>query len=305
MKKKILVTGGTGFIGSAICNFFSNKGYSITILDNNSRGKTNRIKKSKNINIIKGDIKNYDDVYKSASGTNCIFHLAAINGTKFFYEKPDEVLDVSCKGIINVIDVAKKLKIKNIFLASSSEVYHLPNKIPTDETEPLKIPDVFNSRYSYSGGKILTELLGINNAKFFKKMVIFRPHNVYGKDMGEEHVIPELIKKVKSAKTSIKIKGSGLETRSFIYIEDFLEAFYIIFKKGKHLNIYNIGTEERVKILDLAKIIIKIFKKKLSISNEKIAKGGTKHRCPDISKIKKLGFQKKISLNEGLSLIIK
>ena len=80
--------------------------------------------------------------------------------------------------------------------------------------------------------------------------------------MGEEHVIPELIKKIQLAKKRIKIKGSGLESRSFIFIDDFLEAFYLVFKKGKHLNIYNIGTEERIKILDLAKIIIRIFKKK-------------------------------------------
>ena len=107
MKKKILVTGGTGFIGSAICNFFSNKGYHLTILDNNSRGKSNRIKKSKNIKIVNGDITNYNDVYRSAVGQSHIFHLAAINGTKFFYEKPDKVLDVACKGAINIIDVAK------------------------------------------------------------------------------------------------------------------------------------------------------------------------------------------------------
>ena len=116
MKSKILVTGGTGFIGSAICNFFSDKGYQITILDNNSRGKKKRLKKNKNIKIIKGDVTNVKDVYKSAIGQNYIFHLAAINGTKYFYEKPDKVLDVACKGILNIIDVAKKLKIKNIFL---------------------------------------------------------------------------------------------------------------------------------------------------------------------------------------------
>ena len=305
MNKKILVTGGTGFIGSAISNFFSRRGYQITILDDNSRGKINRIKNKKNIRFIRGDITKYKDVYKSAKGQNYIFHLAAINGTKYFYEKPDRVLDVACKGIINIIDVAKKLKIKNIFLASSSEVYHFPKKIPTDETESIKIPDIFNPRYSYSGGKILTELLGINNEKFFKKMIIFRPHNVYGIDMGEEHVIPELIKKIQLAKKRIKIKGSGLESRSFIFIDDFLEAFYLVFKKGKHLNIYNIGTEERIKILDLAKIIIGIFKKKISIGSEKIAKGGTKHRCPNIAKIKKLGFKKKIDLREGLKKIIR
>lgn len=303
--KRILITGGTGFIGSAISNFFSKKGYKITILDNNSRGKLKRIKdNNKNINFILGDITKFEDVFKASKKQDYIFHLAAINGTKFFYQKPDKVLDVSCKGILNVVEVAKKLKIKNVFLASSSEVYHYPNKIPTDEQEPIKIPDVFNPRYSYAGGKILTELIGINNAKFFKKMIIFRPHNVYGSDMGDEHVVPELIEKVKSAKRILKIKGSGLETRSFIYIDDFVKAFYLIFKKGKHLNIYNIGTEERIKIIDLANLIIKIFKKKIIIKKEQIAKGGTKHRMPDIKKIRKLGFKQTISIIQGLKKII-
>ena len=90
-----------------------------------------------------------------------------------------------------------KNKIKEIFLASSSEVYQTPIKIPTDEKEILKIPDVYNPRYSYGGGKILTELMGINyGKKYFKKMIIFRPHNVYGQDMGNEHVIPEFINKI-------------------------------------------------------------------------------------------------------------
>ena len=303
--KKILITGGTGFIGAAISNYFINKGYDITILDNNSRGNISRIKHNrKNIKFIKGDVTKYKDVYKACKGKNCIFHLAAVNGTKYFYEKPDVVLDVSCKGVINVIDVAKKLKIKNIFLASSSEVYHLPNKIPTDEEEPIKIPDIHNPRYSYAGGKILTELMGINNAKFFNKMIIFRPHNVYGKDMGNEHVIPEIIGKVKNAKNFIKIKGSGNQTRSFIYIDDFVEAFYLIFKKGKHLNIYNIGTQEKIKIIDLVKKIIKISKKKIIIKKEKIAKGGTEHRTPNIRKINKLGFKNKFNISQGLNEII-
>ena len=303
--KKILITGGTGFIGAAISNYFVNKGYNITILDNNSRGNISRIKhNNKNINFIKGSVTNYKDVYKACKGNNCIFHLAAVNGTRYFYEKPDKVLDVSCKGIINVIDVAKKLKIKNIFLASSSEVYHLPNKIPTDEKESIKIPDIHNPRYSYAGGKILTELMGINNAKFFNKMIIFRPHNVYGKDMGNEHVIPEIIEKIKKAKNFIKIKGSGNQTRSFIYIDDFVEAFYLIFKKGKHLNIYNIGSQEKIRIIDLVKKIIKISNKKIIIKKEKIAKGGTEHRTPNIRKIKKLGFKNKFNISQGLREII-
>ena len=93
-----------------------------------------------------------------------------------------------------------KEKIKELYLASSSEVYQTPQKIPTDENESLKVPDIYNPRYSYGGGKILTELMKYISQKIFKKLVIFRPHNVYGPDMGNEHVIPELLKDLKKLK---------------------------------------------------------------------------------------------------------
>ena len=166
---------------------------------------------------------------------DAVIHLAYINGTRYFYEKPDVILDVAIKGLINVFDGCKKYKIKELYLASSSEVYQTPLKIPTDENEMLKIPDIYNPRYSYGGGKILTELMGIHyGKKFFKRLIIFRPHNVYGPNMGNEHVIPEFVKKMKSIKNKIfKIQGSGNEIRSFIYIDDFINAFDLILHKGK------------------------------------------------------------------------
>ena len=203
---------------------------------------------------------------------------------------------------MNIFDVCKQRKIKELFLASSSEVYQTPNKIPTDETEMLKIPDVFNPRYSYGGGKILTEIMGVNyGRRFFKKLIIFRPHNVYGSNMGNEHVIPEFISRIKKIKNKIfKIEGTGEEIRSFIHIDDFTEAFKIILKKGKHLNIYNIGTSEKIKIKDLAKLISKIFMKNIKIKKTPLKRGGTKIRLPDVRKIKKLGFKQSIKLHKGL-----
>ena len=305
--KNILVTGGSGFIGSAITNhLLRNTKNKVTVFDDFSRGNKNRLIKSKRLKLIKGNICDYSKVLKACKNINIVIHLAAINGTKFFYERPCEVLSVSSKGIINIMDACIKKKIKTIYLASSSEVYHKPKKIPTDESETLKIPDIFNPRYSYACGKILTEIYGINfGKKYFKKLVIFRPHNVYGNDMGNEHVIPELINKALLSKNGkIKIKGTGNEKRSFIYIEDFLNAFDLIFNKGKHLQIYNIGTTEIVKIKELVKKIIKITKKKLKITHSKLAKGGTVIRCPNINKIKKLGFKKKYNLTQGISKII-
>ena len=307
MKKKFLITGGTGFIGSNISNMLAEKGYKVVVFDNNERGKINRLK-NKNIKFISGDIRDIKKLSKAFAGISAVIHLAYINGTKYFYSKPDLVLDVATKGLINIFDLCIKHNIKELYLASSSEVYQNPNKIPTNENEILKIPDIYNPRYSYGGGKILTELYGINyGKKYFKKLIIFRPHNVYGHDMGNEHVIPELLSKVKNIKykKKIRIQGSGNETRSFIYVKDFCEAFYLLIKRGKHLNIYNIGTEERVSIIKLLKYIKKISKKNFIISKGPIKKGGTPHRCPDIKKIKKLGFRHKINLEEGLKILLK
>ena len=200
--KTFLVTGGTGFIGSNISELLVKKNYKVKIFDNNYRGSIAKIKKiKKKIKFIKGDIRNKDLLNKSLRNTDAVIHLAYINGTKNFYDEPVKVLDIAVKGIINVLDGCIKNNVKELYLASSSEVYQTPNKIPTSEKEPLKIPDVYNPRFSYGGGKILTELMGINyGRKFFNKLIIFRPHNVYGPNMGYDHVIPEFIQRIAKIK---------------------------------------------------------------------------------------------------------
>ncbi len=302
-KKTILVTGGTGFIGSNICELLVKKNFNVKIYDNNFRGNLNKISNIKNkIKFIKGDIRDKKKVFKALKKTDAVIHLAYVNGTKYFYTKPILILDIAIKGIMNVVEGCIKNNIKELYLASSSEVYQTPNKIPTDESESLKIPNIFNPRYSYGGGKILTELFGVHyGKKYFKKLIIFRPHNVYGPDMGHEHVVPEFIKRIKSLKgKNFIIQGTGNEIRSFIYIDDFIKAFDLIMSKGKHLNIYNIGTSEKVKIKDLANKLAKIFNKKIILKKSPLSKGGTKIRIPNISKIKRLGFKQKYNLKKGL-----
>ena len=306
-RKTFLVTGGTGFIGSNICQLLVNANHSVKIFDNNSRGSISKIKKIKRkIKFIKGDIRNKESLKRALKNTDAVIHLAYINGTKYFYSNPVLILDIAIKGILNIIEACIKNRVKELYLASSSEVYQTPQKIPTDELEPLKIPDIFNPRYSYGGGKILTELMGVHyGKKYFKKLIIFRPHNVYGPDMGSDHVIPEFIKRFKTLKRKkFKIQGTGNEIRSFIYIEDFIDAFELILKKGKHLNIYNIGTSEKIKIKELAFRLSRIFKKKIILKKTPLARGGTKVRIPDINKIKKLGFKSKFSLDKGLKKIL-
>ena len=308
-KKKFLVTGGTGFIGSAITKYLVKNKHEVSVFDNNSRGKLKRLQDVKGkFSFIKGDIRNTHKVLSACKNKNAVIHLAYINGTETFYKKPVEILDIAIKGIISVVEACVKNKIKELYIASSSEVYQTPFKIPTKENEMLKIPDIYNPRYSYGGGKIISELVGVHyGKKYFKKLVIFRPHNVYGPDMGNEHVIPQFInrmKKIKKNKKNFSILGSGKEIRSFIHINDFTNAFGLILKKAKHLEIYNIGTQEKIRINKLALLISKLMNRKILIKRKKIAKGGTKMRCPDISKIKKMGFVKKITLKTGLKNII-
>jgi nucleoside-diphosphate-sugar epimerase len=307
-KKNFLVTGGTGFIGSNICKLLIKLGHNVTIFDNNSRGELKRIKElNKKVNFIRGDIRDQKKFFKSLKNINSVIHLAYINGTKYFYEKPELILDVAIKGLVNVFDGCKKFKIRELYLASSSEVYQTPLKIPTTEKEPLKIPDINNPRFSYGGGKILTELMGINyGRKFFTKIIIFRPHNVYGADMGNEHVIPELIQKMKKIKKNsfLKIQGTGNEIRSFIYIKDFINGFHKLMTRGKHLQIYNIGTNQSIKIKDLVLKISKIMKKKIIIKTSSLKKGSTKIRKPNIEKLSNLGFIPKYTLDQGLKEII-
>ena len=308
-KKKYLVTGASGFIGSAIVSSLIKAGHKVICIDNNSRGKESRLYRfKKKINFYKLDIRDKAKVIKVSKGVDSVIHLAFINGTKFFYEKPDEVLDVGVKGMLNVIDACKKNNIKELIVASSSEVYQSPKIIPTPEEVPLVVPDVLNPRYSYGAGKLISEVIAINNKKFFEKVIIFRPHNVYGPDMGMEHVIPQLTNKIleevkkngKSKKINIELIGNGNEIRAFNFIDDFCEGFMKVISKGSKYQIYNIGTNKETNIKNLVFMIAKYLNVKLKINFVKGHKGGTKRRCPNISKIQKLGYKPKVTLKEGL-----
>ena len=138
------------------------------------------------------------------------------------------------------------------------------------------------------------------NTKFFKRFIIFRPHNIYGPNMGYNHVIPEIIIKLLKARKNLVIQGSGNHTRSFCYIDDFVKGFNILLEKGKNKNIYNIGTQDEIKIISLIKKLIKISNKKLIIKKTKEKSGNPSKRCPDITKIRKLGYKPEIDLDIGL-----
>jgi nucleoside-diphosphate-sugar epimerase len=305
----MLVTGGSGFIGSGLVKALVMAGHSVRVLDDNSRGSPRRLADvSDDIEFIAGDIRDAATVEKAAQGMDEVHHLAFVNGTEFFYTQPDLVLDVGVRGMVNVIDSCRKHGIGTLLLASSSEVYQTPPKIPTDESAPLSIPDPLNPRYSYGGGKLISELMAINfGRKYFERVLIFRPHNVYGPDMGFEHVIPQFALRLDAAAKRqtlgilrFEIQSSGTETRSFCFIDDLVAGIMTMREKGEHLGIYHVGTSEEVTIAELARRVASIAGREIELVAGKPAPGGTARRCPDISKLARLGYKPRVPLSEGL-----
>ena len=216
-------------------------------------------------------------------------------------------MDVAVKGAINTLDIAIKHNIKYYVLCSSSEVYNEPSTIPTPESERILIPDLHNPRFSYSGGKIISEQLTIlYGAKRGLHTKIFRPHNIYGPNMGLEHVIPQIVKKIMIAKTSntktINIQGSGLETRAFCFIEDAVEQMIIASDhSSENGTVYNIGIEHEISIITLTNLIAEILDIQIDIHPDNNGPvGGTNRRCPDMTKLKNLGHVPKHTLYDGL-----
>ena len=306
---RILVTGGSGFIGSGLVKALVRGGHRVRVLDDNSRGSPRRLSDvTEDIEFIPGDIRDPAAVMKAVQGMDEVHHLAFINGTEFFYTQPDLVLDVGVRGMVNVIDACRKYGVGSLILASSSEVYQTPPNIPTDESAPLTIPDPLNPRYSYGGGKLISELMAINfGRKYFERVLIFRPHNVYGPDMGWEHVIPQLALRLDVAARQqltgiirFEIQGSGQETRSFCFIDDLVAGVLVMRDKGEHLGIYHVGTMEEVSIGDLARRVAAQAGRDIDLVAGKPAPGGTARRCPDISKLGRLGYKPRVTLSDGL-----
>ena len=213
--------------------------------------------------------------------------------------------------MINVLEASIENDIREFLLMSSSEVYQTPSVIPTDESVGLSIPNPLNPRYSYGGGKIISELMLINSAlNNFDKSIIIRPHNVYGPDMGWEHVIPQFILRIRqllnneTTLLNLKIQGTGEETRSFVFIDDFIDGMLLAMEKGTQQDIYHVGTSDEITIKYLAECIGNYYSRKVNVIPDGINKGGTSRRCPSINKLKNIGFHPKTKLDDGLATTV-
>jgi dTDP-glucose 4,6-dehydratase/UDP-glucose 4-epimerase len=311
--KQILVTGGTGFLGAALVRRLVQEGREVRILDNGFRSSARRLQDiAGKVSFVQGDIRDAGIVESSVRDIDCVVHLAAINGTENFYKLPELVLDVGVRGLLNVIAACRKYSVGDLVVASSSEVYQTAHIIPTDETVPLNVPDVLNPRYSYAGSKILSELIAINYGRTdFERVVVFRPHNVYGPDMAWEHVLPQFVLRALDSTEAypadpvpFSIQGDGRQTRAFTHINDMIDGLMILIDRGEHLNVYHIGNPEELTIKEVAERIFRYLRRRPELIAGSLPAGSTLRRCPNIRKIRSLGFEPRISFDAGLPSVI-
>jgi len=313
MTKHYLVTGGSGFIGAALVRRLVRDGHKVRVLDDNSRGHPRRLGDVlDSVEFVTGDIRDAEAVRSAVRGVDGVLHLAAVNGTKHFYEKPEVVLDVGVRGMLNVLDACRAEGVGDLVVASSSEAYQTPPQVPTPEDIPLVVPDVLNARYSYGGSKLISELLAVNWGRSgFDRVAIFRPHNVYGPDMGWEHVVPEFVRRAVAAidltprgPVPFPIQGDGGQTRAFVHIDDAIDGIVAVIERGAHLGIYHVGNPEEVTIADLARQVVGVLGREADIQAGPAAPGGTQRRCPDIDRLMALGYVPRIPLKDGLPGVV-
>jgi len=297
MKKKYLVTGGAGFIGSHLSEELSKKG-KVVVIDNLFQG--NKLKLNRNIKLVRSDIRNKKMIEKYSKGCNAIFHLAAVIGVDIVSQNKVENMNVEFEGLKNICESAKKNKVKKIIYASSSGVYgklNYENKVKED----MIIAPISGYAMAKWACEIYLQNFQKENNIHCASVRLF---NVYGKKQDVRMVIPRFIELAKTNQ-DIVIYGNGKQTRDFTHVNDCIKTFVRLEKKIKGYEVFNSSKGIDIEIGKLAKIIIKLFKSKSKIKFIKTPKNLEEFqvlkRCGNSNKIfKYLKFKPSIKLIDGL-----
>lgn len=312
--RKILVTGGAGFIGYNISKILSEDlGNEVHIIDDLSKGEMDEEFKSlierSNVTFHKMDLTNLNTYSRIDSEYDQIYHLAAIVGVKKVTENPSLTIKVNTLSTIYLLEHMKRMSSKpKILFASSCENYagsikKCNVKVPTPENVPLCIEDIYNPRWSYAASKILGEIACINYSKQFGfNTTIVRYHNIYGPRMGTQHVIPEFILRLKNNSDKFEMYG-GQQYRSFCYVSDAAKMTINLMNNDKaNNNIINVGNDkESLKIEHIGKELTRLMNINPVFIEKGAPEGSTESRIPDLRIIKELAsYINEVSFSDGL-----
>jgi UDP-glucose 4-epimerase len=293
--KLVLVTGGAGFIGSHIVDRLVSDGWKVRILDNFSSGRMKNIehhKDNQDVEILKGDLKNLEEVEKAIRDVDVVFHYAANPEVQVSTTNPEIHFNENVVATFNLLEAMRKNDIKELVFASSSSVYGEPENIPVSEEAPINPVSV------YGASKAACEnLIHAYSRLYDIRATVLRYANVVGPRL-RHGVIWDLINKLNRNPRELEVLGDGNQVRSYVYIDDAIEATILAFKNRKNnFEIYNIGNEDWITV----NAIVKALTETLGIANIKIIYkpvahgigwlGDVKHIALNIKKLTNLGFK--------------
>lgn len=333
--RRVLITGGAGFIGFHLATHLArDPGVHVVLADNMQRGRFDAeletLLNRPNVELVEVDLtsplehvrgtttyrvlpRDFDDVY----------HLAAVNGTKHFYEHPELVLRTNTLATVHLLDWIRRWEFKpRLMFASSNEAYaggpaafeklidiaggdpYGVWPYPTPEGVPLIVSDTYNPRWSYGASKLIGEMFVVHYAKAFGiPSVIVRPHNFYGPRAGYDHVIPEMIGRIEARQDPFPVPGAQ-DTRAFCYIDDAVEAMVRLMDHAfiEQAPTVNIGSSDEICMGSLARALFRIASwHPMDARTLPTAPGSVARRLPDVSLVKNLtGWQAATELMVGL-----
>lgn len=302
--KKILITGAGGFIGSHLIELCVERGYRVkAFVRYNSMNNWRWLETlscKKDIEIIAGDIRDYDMVYQALKGCDTVFHLAALIGIPYSYTSPLAYIKTNIEGTYNILQSARELELENVIITSTSEVFGTPQYTPIDERHPAV------GQSPYSASKIGADQIALSFYRSFGLPVkIVRPFNTYGPRQSARAIIPTIITQILSGKKQIRL-GNTYPTRDLTYVKDTVNGFIEIAKARELLGeVTNIGSNNEISINDLVKLIASLMRKKIDISQDNLRirpkeSEVERLRC-DNTKIKtKTNWEIRYSLKKGL-----
>jgi len=254
---KVLVTGAAGFIGSHLTELLVEKGYDVkAFVRYNSKNNWGWLEESKfknEIEVITGDIRDFDSVKDAMKGCSTVFHLAALIGIPYSYVSPLAYIKTNIEGTYNVLQSTRELGLENILITSTSETYGTAQYVPIDEKHPML------GQSPYSATKIGADQLGLSFYRSFGLPVkIVRPFNVFGPRQSARAIIPTVITQIMNDEKEIKL-GNLHPTRDLTYVKDTANGFLEIAKSDKLFGeITNIGMNKEISIGNLVKMIIEL-----------------------------------------------
>jgi len=312
--KKILVTGGAGFLGSYICEELLKKGHRVTAIDMADGKKIEHLISDKKFTFIQDSVCDLSLMKHQMKGMDMIFHLAAIADPLKYVTNPLNVMEVDLLAAINIFKIAAENRIKIVF-SSTSEVFGRNKDVPWSEDDERVLGATSINRWCYSTSKAACEhyLFALHKEERVP-FIIYRFFNVYGPkldDLGHGRVIPIFLKQFLN-KQDVTVHGTGRQTRTFIYVDDAIDAVIkLAFCKKAENQVFNIVTTKEYTILELAKIMKRVgrFDSRIRfIEHKKVFGKGYEdipRRMPDTRKMRRyIKWRPKVSMEEGIEKTI-